>query len=275
MACENKCEPVGLVIRTANREIGQLLVRMRLQLRRKTIYIREEMTKLIGHFAIIVGASLVAGCASTASNYQATTTAVSEPPLNSVNEKQLGDELLTQGKYREHDAIHLTSTVQASWGFKIHPGYFLKIGEDSSGEYYRTGGSGDESGYVTQPSGTSRAESVMYKKSTRSLCVVAASSAVMCGDENQAGVEQLKKPINSLDTFQQTLTYAGRVGDKLNFRYREFSGSIARPAFTDTIEYDLAESKRIGYRGAQIEVIEATNRSIKYKVISNFNLAKR
>jgi hypothetical protein len=34
---------------------------------------------------------------------------------------------------------------------------------------------------------------------------------------------------------------------------------MARGAFSNVAEYDLSESKTIGYQGAQIDVIEATN----------------
>ena len=37
------------------------------------------------------------------------------------------------------------------------------------------------------------------------------------------------------------------------------------------VEYDLKDSTTIGYKGALIEVLEATNQSIRYRVIRNFN----
>ena len=77
----------------------------------------------------------------------------------------------------------------------------------------------------------------------------------------------------SQDSFKQTLIYSGKVGNKINVGYREFSGSVARPAFNNNVEYDLSESLVIGYKGAQIEVLEATNQYIRYKVLRNFNKA--
>ncbi len=67
-------------------------------------------------------------------------------------------------------------------------------------------------------------------------------------------------------TFSQELIYLGRSGDELSFKYREFSGSLARPAFSADLTYDLSESRTIGYRGARIEVIEAGNQLIRYRV---------
>ena len=69
------------------------------------------------------------------------------------------------------------------------------------------------------------------------------------------------------------LIYSGRVGDKIKAGYREFSNNLARPAFNNDVEYDLRESSVIGYKGARIEVVEATNEHIKYKVIQNFSRA--
>jgi hypothetical protein len=40
------------------------------------------------------------------------------------------------------------------------------------------------------------------------------------------------------------------------------------------VEYDLSESKIIGYAGARLEVIKATNTGIEYKVIKNFNSSR-
>jgi len=83
--------------------------------------------------------------------------------------------------------------------------------------------------------------------------------------------ERRKKPLLASNSFQQILIYSGKVGDKIKLGYREFSNNTARPAFNNDVEYDLSESRIIGYKRARIEVIEATNRYIKYKVIKNFN----
>ena len=70
--------------------------------------------------------------------------------------------------------------------------------------------------------------------------------------------------------FKQELIYNGRVGNDLRFVYREFYENMARSAFTQEAQYDLNESKIIGFKGARIEVIRATNSSITYRTLSNF-----
>lgn len=218
--------------------------------------------------------ALLTGCATPVVNYQPVTTDVSEPPLNSVTVKHVGDEMLRQGKYREHDALHVQSRLQPVWAYTVHPGYFLKMGEDQGGEFYRIGGAGEESGFLEKSPLADPYQSLLVKKDSGVLCVVTAFNVAVCGSDIE-GFQKVKRPIVSQDMIQRTLIYSGKVGNKINVSYREFSGSIARPAFSNNVEYDISESNEIGYKGALLEVIEATNRSIKYKVLRNFNAAER
>jgi len=71
-------------------------------------------------------------------------------------------------------------------------------------------------------------------------------------------------------SFVQEFLYNGRVNNSLKFVYREFSGDLARPAFTQEIQYDFDQSNIIGFKGLQLEVIEATNTRIVFKVLNNF-----
>lgn len=73
------------------------------------------------------------------------------------------------------------------------------------------------------------------------------------------------------NTLQQTIEYSGRSGDVLKFNYSEFYDGFARQAFTREFQIDLGEGNVAAFKGAIIEVIEATNVQIKYKVIRNFS----
>jgi hypothetical protein len=70
--------------------------------------------------------------------------------------------------------------------------------------------------------------------------------------------------------FKQEFIYNGRVNNAVKFTYREFLNDYARPSFTQDLQYDLNESKVIGFKGLRIEIISATNIEIKYKVLNNF-----
>ena len=105
------------------------------------------------------------------------------------------------------------------------------------------------------------------------LCGISVFNAKVC--ESSPDLEFVKRASVSSTAFQQSLIYSGKHSTKLNIGYREFSNNVARPAFNNDVEYDMDESKVIAYKGAQLEVIEATNQHIKYRVISNFNAAER
>lgn len=74
------------------------------------------------------------------------------------------------------------------------------------------------------------------------------------------------------DCFKKEIVYNGRVGNNLKFIYREYISNLARPAFTQELQYDLSESNIIGFKGARIEIIEANNTNIKYKLLKDFDL---
>ena len=82
--------------------------------------------------------------------------------------------------------------------------------------------------------------------------------------------KKLAQTTLSSDSFQQTLLYNGKIGNKITLAYREFSSGIARPAFSNNVDYDLAESPIVGYKGARLEVVKATNTELTYRVLSGF-----
>jgi hypothetical protein len=54
------------------------------------------------------------------------------------------------------------------------------------------------------------------------------------------------------------------------YLYREYARDTARPAFSQEVEYDLSEGNVIGFKGARVEVLEATNFFTRYKVLVHF-----
>jgi hypothetical protein len=72
--------------------------------------------------------------------------------------------------------------------------------------------------------------------------------------------------------FYQELIYNGRTGDVVRFLYREFANDLARPAFSQDVQYDLREGRTVGFKGARIEVLDATNVNITYRVLAHFPL---
>jgi hypothetical protein len=75
----------------------------------------------------------------------------------------------------------------------------------------------------------------------------------------------------STRNIDQRLIYNGRVGNYVKFTYREFSASgMARMPFTQDVQYDLDKGAVIGFKGVRIEILDATNRKIQYRVLRHF-----
>jgi hypothetical protein len=68
-------------------------------------------------------------------------------------------------------------------------------------------------------------------------------------------------------SFRRELIYAGVSQGTISIDYREFSNDMARPAFSQTLRYDLNEGREIGFRGARFEILEANNVAVRYRVL--------
>src|SRR2546427_4254284 len=212
------------------------------------------------------------GCVTVVGNYRPETSDINEPPLGVVTTVYIGDTMLRQGRLTLHDAILLREDVDVGLLglYTLRRGYYLRIGEDAESEFYQPSRS-ESGGAIVKAALADPPKSVQAYKADRRICVVTIFNASTCTTE--AEFERGKQPIATANSFQQTLIYSGRVGDKIKAGYREFSNNLARPAFNNDVEYDLRESSVIGYKGARIEVVEATNEHINYKVIQNFSRA--
>lgn len=178
--------------------------------------------------------------------------------------------MLQQGKYVERDAIHVPQsiTVGGLGSYTLAPGYYVKVGEDKASEFFLPEQT-PEGGRVTSGALTDPFEAIQVMKSDDIICGVSIYGGKVCDSDKP--FTRTKRPSMEADGFQQTLIYSGKVGSKINIGYREFSNSYARPAFNNDVEYDLSESQVIGYKGSELEILDATNRDITFKLIRNFN----
>ena len=214
--------------------------------------------------------SLLSACATPVYNYVPKTIAVSEPPIGVISTSRIGDAMLMQGQYREHEALYIPSARKVGVAYTLQPGYYLKDGEAESTEFFSP--RGEEAGRIDKIFVADRSKAVMARNKRTELCIVSVYNNYTC--EPIGDVEWVKRPVLAQDAFQRTLIYNGKVGARINIAYRESSNNLSRPAFNNNVEYDLSDSNRIAYQGAELEVLEATNQHIKFKLLRNFNSAK-
>ncbi len=75
--------------------------------------------------------------------------------------------------------------------------------------------------------------------------------------------------VYSQDFVRRELIYGGRSGATIDVSYREFRGGYAAPAFYQAMKYDLSSSSQIRFQNFKIDVRQADNEKIVYRVLSD------
>jgi hypothetical protein len=196
------------------------------------------------YFVILMALTLflLTGCASR----RQPITSFTFPEIGSVTTKNVGENLLIQGTGQLVSNLIIPQDEMIG-NYLLHKGEYIFDAENST--------------------------RIKFKKDNLEIYLYKADNKI-CVDKEQCAVVaySLEKKIGkrSINSFQQNLLYNGKIGNRIMLGYREFSSNLARAAFSNEVAYDLAESKILGYKGARIEVIMATNTEITYKILSGF-----
>lgn len=222
------------------------------------------MNSTIKMLTAVMSTMLVVGCASTKSE-PTQYLDISIPSLNTEASATLGENLLMQaiGTYAE------TVTVEALDAYTADIPKTTVFYRTRNTNYFHS----DEEGSVILNNGfgqpLSRQSFITYTPGDNKFCV----GMMNCFSDKEATFTYSPEKLLKVqpNSFQQVIEYNGKSGDTLKFTYREFSNNLARGSFTTDFTMDLKEGNQFGYKGALIEVIDATNSQIKYKVLKNFN----
>lgn len=67
---------------------------------------------------------------------------------------------------------------------------------------------------------------------------------------------------------RRELVFQGGSPKEVRLLYREFTKhDLLKPAFTQSLTYDISHDRVIGFRSMRVEVVEASGTSMKYKVL--------
>jgi len=221
------------------------------------------MNKVLSCFLLTVVPIL-----SSAENILYEETIYNLPNRGVETEVYLGDRMVSQqkGEWRECITPKRTFTKKSmGWTYSYRGGEPVCKVDLKSKYYSPTYDNGEGFGNKTR-------QAVRWKKkgNKSSLCQCAGICAACVKKLSEDDVEDGETFIYAKNSFQQTIEYAGRSGDVLKFNYSEFSDGWARQAFSREFQVDLNEGNVAAFKGAVLEIIEATNVQIKYKVIRNF-----
>lgn len=211
-----------------------------------------------------LGTSLILLTACQSTTPQVKMENISIPNIDIVSQASLGDRMLMQAKGFTANSV----TVSSGEGINtsMSGGKYCERVKGSN-KYYSDDPQaiGLKNGYGNVISFTNY---VTYNKKLNKVC----AAPMSCYDETEVSIE-FKENDRCLveNSLQQIIEYNGRNGEILNFTYREFSDKMMRNSFTTNFTVDLSQGNIVTYKGSQIEVKNATNSKIEYKVLKNFN----
>jgi hypothetical protein len=214
---------------------------------------------------LLVAAAL-SGCAITGKPSPTRTTASDFPPIGQRIKAEVGASLIVQENVVEREGILFLSDTRYSCEsptpYEIQKGTFFekRISSDSSYAYC----------------GAAPMTALMGNRVVHQFCLRRRASGSwghtgsMSGCGSELPVKEGWHSVIHPDNFQRKLVYNGKSGNSLFISYREFVSDMARPAFTQDLTFDLAESDVFGFQGARIKVYQATNTQIDYELLKNF-----
>ncbi len=167
---------------------------------------------------IAVGLVMLSGCAVKYNPAILKTERIDRPSIGVVSKAQIGDHLLTKGVLVEQEVLNLKQPVDGFY-YDILAGVYPKLG-DLEGEQFFS-----PAGVVKNPLADPFQSISVKRENPRQVCVVTVMAYRSCYD----AVFDIRSVTSAHEaSFQQTLIYSGRVGNKINIGYREFSGNTAR-----------------------------------------------
>lgn len=204
-------------------------------------------------------------CLTPSFNYLPATNNFSQPVVGTEASAIAGQPILLQGRFRSIEALYISEPVRVSWGYDLLPGYYLKQGEDELTETYLPGGA--EPGNIGRSPFADDWQAVLTYKDTTRICVLTRLNVPVCTD---SGHEDSVTVTSIEASYEQALIFQGRSETALKISYRELSNDPGRPSFDNDFEYDLSFSNKIAHFGAVLEIYEANEDRIRYRVLSGF-----
>ncbi|SDR90808.1 hypothetical protein SAMN04515667_0963 [Formosa sp. Hel1_31_208] len=195
------------------------------------------------------------------------------PELNKITNTEIGNILVSREQGHKYDAIEITKEFKIELDYVVRTieegNIFINRYKTNTYDFYSSSPD-SEFGIAIERNGENP---MIYTKGDNDGIYATGFSyngINLIRPKEKIVYIQTKELAKEKDNFKQEFIYNGRVRDALKFIYREYKNDYARPAFIQDLQYDLSESKIIGFRGMRVEIINATNTEIEYKVLNYF-----
>lgn len=209
---------------------------------------------------------ILTGCASQIKLTEPNNFSTIIPEINTINEVEIGTSLVSKETGYKYKALKLLKDTKIKTGYALRD---VKEGEVFINDSYTSKYDLYSSTNLTASGGT---YGIALPKSGGNAMTFYKSGVTTTFSKASLPLEHsaILTPIPKKEYFKQDFIYNGKVGNAIKFTYREYANDLARPAFTQDLQYDLTESNIIGFRALRIEISSATNTKIKYKVLSYY-----
>ncbi|MES2002197.1 MAG: hypothetical protein V4444_07820 [Pseudomonadota bacterium] len=205
------------------------------------------------------------------------TKSVNNPPVNVPSEAEIGEVILTAQRAKIYrDSIVLSHPVEFR-GIDLKRAFTIRI---PAGELPAES-SNQEGGYYLSPTGT-----ITFDKDGTPHKNLSVGIKLPVGDVgptslfywNRRGhVEYFPALLSGVtpivciqadpDYLRRELLYSGVAQNIVTLSYREIEKGLLRPAFSQELKFDLTQGREVGFRGARLRIIEASNTIIRYEIL--------
>lgn len=198
-------------------------------------------------------------------------------PINTIIKNEIGDKLITTGEEEYQDALKIVESPEyISFGastvkYRYSKNQIFPL-SGSTKEWYLYYETKDKTERINYGVAVSRKDEKMIVPFVK----LDLHNGTLATKKLEGFKTQKETFINNncSNCFKQEFIYNGKIGSSLKFIYREYVNDMIRPAFNQELQYDLNESYIVGFKGLRIEIVNATNTNIEYKILSSFNKPK-
>lgn len=220
------------------------------------------MTQLLKLLPCCLVLILFSGCASMQYNDLAPSIKHDFPPLSTETTTYVGDAILIQGRVYAAEFLVIEKDID-KFCYQVPKGQYIKVGSDKNKNYFDLSGS---NGNVGRNVFCDPLDGIyVSKKNADEICLITIFNSTICYD---TPLRVTKNYVPVPDMTQKSLYFSGLKFNRVHFLYTERVGGIT--VHSHEVSYDMNESQTIGYKGARIKILNATNESITYELLENF-----
>jgi hypothetical protein len=237
---------------------------------------------------LIIGLALLAGCsASPIAPYEQTNTQEeSYPEAGLVITKSLGDVLVRKGRIDVRKSLNISHQVQFNKGDGESSIWTCALTVEPQLIFIR--GSYETEKVQAECYGSVNFRRTLADGSTNFNCP---GAPLVAGDVclrengkiflaflgNRVDLEQdfdllqfEEKASSGPNNYLEELVFNGLEGDKAVFVYKEYDGHATKPIYFQEFSSSLTEGSMLEFKNLKLEILEATDTKISYKLVSQF-----